>query len=99
MSKNPVSIIYNDNFDEEHYPLNDKHIAIVQSINDVFYGEYKYEVNWVYAATTHGKIFVARGIKAPCARIHKHELEFLLTVPGFYAVTVVDNFLEFHVEH
>ena len=100
MSKNPVSIVYNDSFDEEHYPLRPEHVDIVQSINDVFYGNYKCDINWFYHATIHGKVFTAKGLKNPCARIHKHELEFLLTIPDFRAVTVdSDNFLQFHVEH
>ena len=72
-----VQIRFSDPFDERHYPLEERHIAVVGKLAERF-GQRE----WWYQATLQGRVFWFRSAtKYP--KLDRDEMEFLLSLPGF----------------
>ena len=72
----PVQIVYNQEFDVEHYPIQDWHREQIQKICD----NQKYPINTIcsYDATIHGRIFAIKAVTNNSARLNFEFMKFLV---------------------
>jgi hypothetical protein len=92
MSKMPLAVIYNDDFDEQHYPILDWQIGVLAQIEKHY--NLPETASWIYDRTIHGAIFALKdGIYSD--RIPHDTCVFLNSLKGFRWIESTDKRLAF----
>jgi hypothetical protein len=92
----PLTIVYNDEFDKEHYPIQDWHREVLARIEAHY--NLPETASWFYHATIHGAIFSLKDDRYS-DRIHFDTLVFLNTLKGFRWIETTDKKLVFGLSH
>ena len=95
-----ASVTYNDDFDRQHYPLDQWHYDTIGDISEIM--ELSPTLDWVYIATSSGKCFTARvpkSVAGRCARVYADHMKRLLAVPGFRWIETKGDTIDIGIEH
>jgi hypothetical protein len=95
-TKTPLTIVYNDEFDKEHYPILDWHHEVLAQIEAHY--QLPKTASWFYEATTHGRIFSLKN-DWYSDRIPFDTCVFLSTLKGFRWIEATDKRLAFGLSH
>ncbi len=90
-----IQISFNDDFDVEHYPLEDWHRQTIEQIVDLF--DISVTVEWWYHATTHGRVFWC-AIKGH-QRLVATEIKQLAEVKGLRWIEPTKEKLSISLDH
>jgi hypothetical protein len=89
----PLPVIYNDDFDKEHYPILDWQIGVLAQIEKHY--NLPETASWIYDRTIHGTIITLKDGNRFTDRIPLDTCVFLGKLKGFRYIESTDKGLAF----